>query len=170
MSDINLVENLDVDLFFMSLSEKGGHGAHLHGSIDTGIGDRAIAAQTRIGGADQFEHVAAVFQDALRSAGWSNSPITATIDDGEHDENMGRKWSLRNAIATAILTTDIGEDADISKVRDILLSSRVPDDSIDVTKTDKSIIVTLRYLSDGHGADAISEMKDQLTKIGINVR
>jgi hypothetical protein len=170
MDHTNLIENLDIDLFFMSLSEKGGHGSHLHGSIDTGIGDRAIAAQTRIGGADQFEHITSVLQDALRSAGWSNAPITASIDDGKHDANMGRKWSLRNAIATAVLTTDIGEDADISKVRDILLASRVPDDSIDVTKTDKNLIVTLRYLSDGHGADAISEMKDQLTKIGINVR
>ena len=170
MDHTNFIEtSLDIDLFFMTLSEKGAH-SHLQGTTDTGVGDRVIAAKTRIGGNDQIEKLLAVFQDALRSVGWvTGGPITAVIDDGSHDENVGRKWSLRNAIATATITASIDDDADISRVESILLTSEVPDDSISVTKTDSQLTITLRYLSDGHGSNAISELTNILQKAGIMV-
>ena len=170
MDHTKFVESsLDIDLFFMSLSEKGAHG-HMQGATDTGTGDRAVAAQSRIGGADQLEHVLAVLSDALRSAGWKGgSPINAVVDDGSYDENIGRKWSLRNAIATAIITVDADDNADTNNVQSILSASEVPDDSISVTKTDSQLVITMRYLSDGHGADAISELSDALQKAGITI-
>jgi hypothetical protein len=171
MDHTNFVESsLDIDLFFMSLSEKGAHG-HMQGATDTGAGDRAVASQSRIGGADQLEHVLAVLPDALRSAGWTDgSPINAVVDDGSHDENVGRKWSLRNAIATATITLDSTDDeVHTGNVQSILSASEVPDDSISVTKTGSQIIITMRYLSDGNGADAIAELADSLQKAGVTV-
>lgn len=158
----------DPEIFF-SLEERGGAHSSRHGTADTGVGDRAIAGKSRIGGADALRALVPHLNDALREGGWDGSAaVTAVVTADNHDQASGREWSLRGAIAFAVLSAP-AEKPDADKVEQAFHDDKTPAEAIEFKNGDRCIQVELSYLSDGTGAPGYVEMANILRSNGIVV-
>ena len=158
----------DLELF-LALDERGGAHSSRHGMVDVGAGDRAIAGKSRIGGADALRSLIPHISEAFRAGGWDGSTaITAVVTDDNHDQAPGREWSLRGAIAFAVLSAP-ADKPDPDAAEQAFHDDKTPAEAIEFKAANRCITVELSYLSDGTGAPGYVEMANILRSNGITV-
>jgi hypothetical protein len=158
----------DLELYF-ALDERGGAHSSRHGMADTGAGDRAIASKSRIGGADALRSLIPHINEAFRAGGWDGSTaIMAVVTDDSHDQASGREWSLRGAIAFAVLSAP-ADKPDPDAAEQAFHDDKTPAEAIEFKAANRCITVELSYLSDGTGAPGYVEMANILRSNGITV-
>ena len=158
----------DPDVFFSDILTERGHGGASKGHTDVGVGDRALAAQSRIGGLDQLRPLLSHLQDAMRAGGWESGDVTATVRQDTHDDAPGRDWSLRGALAEAEVRapteSPCATDADAA-----LHYRNLPHDAVLFEDGEDCLIVRIQYMSDGMGKGAVPEMAAAMHDAGMRV-
>lgn len=160
----------DLELY-LALDERGGAHSSRHGMADAGAGagDRAIASKSRIGGADALRSLIPHINEALRAGGWDGSTaIMAVVTNDNHDQASGREWSLRGAIAFAVLSAP-ADKPDPDAAEQAFHDDKTPAEAIEFKAANRCITVELSYLSDGTGAPGYVEMANILRSNGITV-
>ena len=167
---MNILEEFadDPDMLF-SLQERGRSGGH-GGRTDTGAGDRAVAERTRISGLDQLRPMLSHLPDAMRAGGWDDKhQISATVGPDTHDDAPGRDWSLRGAIAEAKLTVPVHGTPDHEAAEAALHDTGTSEEAVFFEAEGGSLIVYIRYISDGFAANAAAELAVELRGAGYTV-
>ena len=160
-----MIEDVDI---IISLQERG-KGGGVSGSVDNGIGDRAIEQARRISGADMLHKVFVHIIDAIRHGGWDDGDeINAVVEKDSIDDKDGRDWSLRGALARAILTVEAANpDAELAD--QMFYDDNHPNEAITFTNGNKCLIVSISYISDGNTSDGVNELVTLLQSYGVRV-
>lgn len=167
---MNILEDFadDPDVLF-SLQERGRSGGH-SGRTDTGAGDRAVAERSRISGLDQLRPMLAHLPDAMRAGGWDDKQqISGTVGPDTHDDAPGRDWSLRGAIAEVKLTVPTHGTPDPDAAEAALHDTGTSEEAVFFEAEGGSLIVYIRYISDGFAVNAVSELAVELRAAGHTV-
>ena len=158
----------DPEILF-SLQERGRSGGH-GGRTDTGAGDRAVAERSRISGLDQLRPMLTHLPDAMRAGGWDEKhAVGVTVGPDTHDDAPGRDWSLRGAIAEAKMTVPVHGTPDHDAAEAALHDTGTSEEAVFFESEGGSLIVYIRYISDGFAANASSELAVELRAAGYTV-
>ncbi len=164
----------DPEVFF-ALEERGGHSGK-NGRTDTGAGDRAVAEKTRISGLDQLRPLLAHLPDALRAGGWKDgTELTATVGPDTHDEAPGRDFSLKGAVAQAIVRAP-ADSPDAKAAEQSFHDEDTPEEAVFFQQEaerhpdgNRWIVAVIRYISDGMATDGATELAAELRAVGVTV-
>lgn len=160
--------DLDLDLHLQALSERG-HGSHSpagHGEV----GERLLAARTRVGNPEDLAHAVSEALRALRAGGWNGETVpVGVILDTEHDDGVpGREFALRGAIGDARIVVP-AENPDPEAARGAFAAA-VPEGAVTFSAhKGEGLAVDIRYLSPGHADPADDDMRRALLAAGVKV-
>jgi hypothetical protein len=95
--------------------------------------------------------------------------VGVTVGPDIHDEAPGRDWSLRGAIAEAKLTVPVHGTPDHDAAEAALHDTGTSEEAVFFESEGGSLIVYIRYISDGFAANASSELAVELRAAGYTV-